>query len=188
MVAEGLSLQGYLVETNVRLIGNREADVIGVKLENDRLEIKHVECAVQVAQKPSGEELERILGKFKREYVEAVKKIVQSRLGAKPGEIKYDKLLIAVYIEKEAEWRKRLEENEINLLTFRDLIFEVVKAIDEWKKKRREDGLIKGETLEFPWITLPACYWILYLIDVLKSPQINLLKLNSREKSYKKKA
>ena len=97
-----------------------------------------------------------------------------------------DKILITAYIEKEAEWRKRLEENGVSLLTFHDLIFEVVKTIDEWKKKRREDGLIKGETLEFPWITLPACYWILYLIDILKSPQINLLKLDSRKPSDEK--
>jgi len=33
LVAEWLSLQGYLVETNIRLLGKREADVIGVKLE-----------------------------------------------------------------------------------------------------------------------------------------------------------
>ncbi|RLG07087.1 MAG: hypothetical protein DRN68_05920, partial [Thaumarchaeota archaeon] len=78
LVAEWLSLQGYLVETNVRLIGSREADVIGVKLEDGRLMIKHVECSVQVAQKPSGKALEEILGKFGDECVETVKKIVES--------------------------------------------------------------------------------------------------------------
>ena len=161
LVAEWLSLQGYLVETNVRLVGKREADIIGVKLEDGRLMIKHVECSVQVAQKPSGEELKRILGKFGDECVETVKKIVQSRLEAKPGEISYDKLLATAYIEKESEWRKRLEENGINLLTFHDLIKEAVKAIDEWKQKRKEEGSIKGEILEFSWITLPACYWML---------------------------
>ena len=88
LVAEWLSLQGYLVETNIRLVGNREADVIGVRLEDDRLEIKHVECSVQVAQKPSGNGLKGVLGKFEKECVEAMKKIVQSRLGAKPREIR----------------------------------------------------------------------------------------------------
>jgi len=47
--------------------------------------------------------------------------------------------------------------------------------------EKKEDRLIKGETLEFPWMTLPSCNWMLYPIDVLKSPQINLLKPDSRE-------
>jgi len=58
---------------------------------------------------------------------------------------------------------------------------EVVRVIDEWKRERRRTGLIKGESLEFPWITLPACYWMLYLIDVLKSPLINMLRLDSKK-------
>ncbi|MCD6470321.1 hypothetical protein J7L29_05925 [Candidatus Bathyarchaeota archaeon] len=53
LVAEWPSLQGYLVETNVRLKAGKgggvdEADVIGVKLEGSTLHIKHIGCSIQV--------------------------------------------------------------------------------------------------------------------------------------------
>ena len=138
-----------------------------------------MECSIQVAQKPSGEELNRVLGKFKEECVETVKKLILNKIKGEPKEIEYEKIFATAYISSEDAWRRQLEKNGIKLLTFRNLIEEIVRTIDEWKEKRRT--VIKGETLEFPWITLPACYWMLYLIDVLKSPLINMLKLDSKK-------
>ena len=51
--------------------------------------------------------------------------------------IEYDKLFITAYIGSEAGWRRRLEENEIKLLTFHDLMRETVRAIDGWERGRR---------------------------------------------------
>ena len=53
LVAEWPSLQGYLVETNVRLKAGKsggadEADVTAVKLEGSTLHIKHIGCSIQV--------------------------------------------------------------------------------------------------------------------------------------------
>jgi len=182
LVAEWLSLKGYLVETNLRLqAGQRggayEADVIGVKLGEDELDIQHVECMIQLAEKPSGEPLRRILNKFSKECVESVEEFIMSKLGKGLEKREYSKLLVVAYISNEESWRKFLKDNGIRLITFREFMQEVVRVIDEWKRERKRAGLIKGETLKFPWITLPASYWMLNLIDVLKSFHINPCEL-----------
>ena len=182
LVAEWLSLKGYLVETNLRLQagqtgGAYEADVIGVKLGEDSLEIKHVECMTQLVEKPSEEPLQRILRKFSEECIDSVKKFIMSRFRKSLERREYDKLLVVGYVSNEEGWKRSLENNEIRLVTFRELMQEIVRTIDEWKKERKSAGLIKGETLRFPWITLPTSYWMLNLVDVLKSLRINPCEL-----------
>ena len=43
----------------------------------------------------------------------------------------YGKLLVVAYTSNEKGWRKSLKDNGVRLITFRKLMQEVVRAIDE---------------------------------------------------------
>ncbi|MCD6143901.1 MAG: hypothetical protein J7J04_06255 [Thermococcus sp.] len=170
LIAEWLSLQGYLVQTNVPLrapkVGGRaEADVIGVKaLSDGRLEIWHIEIGSLLDSFEKN--LERIKNKFSEERCDAVIKYVKLTLGEAREIANYRKTFVATYCSRVEELGKMLkkEETGIELLLLQDIVKqEIPTTIHQWKERQEKIGLVKDRRN----IVLPRSYWLLKVIELL---------------------
>lgn len=52
---------------------------------------------------------------------------------------------------KKSEGRD-LRKNDTKLVELHGLLREVVKAVDEWKPRKMQAGLLRSETLRFSWV------------------------------------
>ena len=201
LILEWLLLKGYIALSNVRLRSGRsggvkEADIIGLRLvkemrefeENRKgvveiLEIMHVETGCLT--KNFEENLKTIRNKFASERVGTIKEITldaielesvlgkfrigYSRLGV--SDIRYKPVYIASYVAKSQidKLKDELKKDGIEFLTLEEVLREIVKDIDEWKKKQVEKGFRATKN-----ITLPESWWLLNLIDYMKT--VGLIK------------
>jgi len=120
LIAEWLSLQGYLVQTNIPLrapkVGGRpEADVIGVKaLSDGRLEIWHIEIGSLLDSFEKN--LEKVKNKFSKEKCDAIVKYVKLTLREAREIANYRKTFVATYCSRVEELKnieKRTNEHRI---------------------------------------------------------------------------
>lgn len=166
LVYEWLSLKGYFVERNMRLKslpggGVSEADIVGVRTEDEHLRIMHIETG-QLAGRIE-DKLDSVLKKFTKDRTSVVEAICRERID--PGvPTKYSKLYIATYANRTDEWKEQLEKEGIEFKLFWKFLDEDVRAtIEEWKDKEVERGRRKSKTD----ITLPEPCWLLNLVDYL---------------------
>lgn len=168
LIAEWLSLQGYLVQTNVPLHapkagGRAEADVIGVKaLPDGRLEIWHIEIGILLD--TFEKNLERVKNKFSKKRCEAVVKYVKLMLGETREIANYRKTFIATYCSRKKELREELKKENIEFLLLRDIVKqEIPKSINQWRERQEVMGMVKNRKN----IVLPRRYWLLKVIELL---------------------
>ena len=176
LIYEWLTLKGYLTLSNIRLKSGRgggaqEADIIGVKSKKEGkekivLEIVHVEAG----NLSSGYKKikDNIIKKFDQERVEKIKDIVLSSLELVnlSDEIKYRRIYIASYVAKSNinKLKNDLKKEGIEFMTLERILKEIIKDIDEWKKRQAERGFSNTK-----YRTLPENLWLLKLIDYMKT-------------------
>ena len=162
LVAEWLQLDGYCVEVglpvSVMKVGGRfEADVVGAKVVNNELQIRHIECG----QLPSGEQsIKSLQNKFSDRNRSSIEEYFKQRFGI-VGKVNYDKLYVASY------WSRPVIEKAgklgIIIITLPDFIVnEVLPTIHKWRDNAPQQPRTRGKH-----ITLPQSCWFLQLIDYL---------------------
>lgn len=170
VVLEWLLLEGYLAEANVplgssRSGGRKEADVIGAKFEDDRLEVVHAEVGGVTSSLDEG--IRAIKRKFSKNREESVIEEVKRRLGARSEvKVRYKPIFIATYASKISELKQGLKEEGIEFWMMDEFILtKLLEAIEKWKMRRKEEGKVKNER----YAVLPESYWLSYLVDYLNS-------------------
>jgi hypothetical protein len=165
LIAEWLQLEGYFVETGVpirsgRKGGRSEANVLGIRLKADMLEIFHIEVGSLTGNPKDNAEM--IKEKFSDERVDALREYVSRKLEFSTAKsTTYKKLYVAVW------WSDRtlahLEKEKLPIKTLINFIKDTVKpTIHQWKNEPPHKPQIIGKT-----ITLPEGMWLLYLVDYL---------------------
>ncbi len=167
LISEWLSLEGYFVETNVPLTtgeggGLKEADVVAVRAEENRIVIKHVEIG-SLAVDSFEKNMENVLKKFEEDRVQAIINYVRSRFPAE--EIEYKKVYIATFCSRPTDLKKELGKKGVEFLLFGEIAkTEIPKSIENWKRKQQEIGRIK----DWKTVMLPRSYWLLKVIELMK--------------------
>ena len=156
LIAEWLQLKGYFVESGVPIGsgqkgGRNEADIIGLKGEDDRLDIFHIEVG-SLAGNPV-KNAEAIKEKFSEKREKAVKEYCNKKTGfsnaQKPN---YKKLYVAVWAS--GKTMSYLKQQNLPVRELSEFIDNEIKpTIQQWKKK--------------PVYTLPDGMWLLHLMDYL---------------------
>ena len=178
LVLEWLLLRGYIVISNVRLKsgrrgGAKEADILGLKLLREGkkvLEIMHVETG-SVAQN-FDENLKNIRNKFSSERERTLEEIsldiieLKSAVNRANISKRYKRIYIASYVSRKQVDRLKeiLKKDNIEFLTLEEVLRKIVKDIDKWKQNQARKG--RRTTVG---ITLPESWWLLNLIDFIKS-------------------
>ena len=166
LISEWLSLEGYFVETNVPLTtgeggGRKEADVIAVRADENRIVIKHIEIGSLADSFEKN--LERVLEKFKEDRVQAVINYVRSKFPAE--EIEYKKVYVATFCGRPTDLKRELGKKGVEFLLLREIVeTEIPKSIENWKRNQQEIGLVKKWTEAM----LPRSYWLLKMIELMK--------------------
>ena len=174
LAMEWLIIDGFLVESNVRLSATRaggvyEADLVGAKIENNRLKIKHVETG-SLAGNPE-KNFSTVMAKFNDANRKDVEDLVKEKVGWK-GDVDYEAIYIASYAWKVSDLQKRLRDGNIELhMLEKPLLETILDTIDRWKNEQRSLGRRKTTS-----ITLPDPFWLLALIDHLQDKDILPMK------------
>ena len=100
LVAEWLQLKGHFVETGVPIRsgvkgGRSEADIVGVKLDKDILEIFHVEVG-SLSGNPN-KNADTVRRKFSPIRKNAITDYCRSKLGFSGKQVRYKELYVAVW-------------------------------------------------------------------------------------------
>jgi hypothetical protein len=172
---EWLAIEGYIAESNMRLKAAKkggvfEADVVGVKLQNEALDIVHVETGSL-----SGK-LEDNFTRITRKFVAANQIDLSNIIDEKVewnDDVSYTPLYIASYLAKKQYpvLKRKLYEyshcqgyrKAIDLLLLEDFIVQkLLPSVDRWKRNERESGRRVTEKT-----TLPEPYWLSNLLDFM---------------------
>ena len=174
--------------------GAEEADILGLKLirkieESNKskkelkeiLEIVHIETGSLTQNFENN--LKNIKSKFTPKRIETIKEMLlhvielesalgklvlgYSQLGV--SEIKYQPIYIASYVTKKQanKLKEELSKIGIKFLTLEEVLKEIIRDIDEWKRIQVERKLRKTKN-----ITLPEGLWLLNLIDYMKNKNL----------------
>lgn len=165
LIAEWLQLKGYFVEVGVpirsgRRGGRSEADIVGVRVKDDRLEIFHIEVG-SLSGNPI-DNAEMIRRKFSEQRVNAIKEYCRNKLEFSSNQQAiYKKLYVAVW------WSDKtlsyLEQQQLPVRSLWEFVNNEIKpTIQQWKKKPPHRPQTRGKS-----ITLPEGMWLLYLVDYL---------------------
>ena len=159
LAAEYLELEGYIVKTGhpvqiERRGGRREIDVLGFKVEKGKLKILQLEIGAHSEGKE--ERYERIKEKFSDIVAKEIKKIAEKSF---PGlEYEWIKQYVMLYShEIDQELKKKLERENIKVLSMHEFYEQVKQKIEEWKENNRTEKDTRP--------TLPDNLWMLRLIE-----------------------
>lgn len=165
LIAEWLQLKGYFVEVGVlvrsgRRGGRSEADVVGVRIRNDRMEILHIEVG-SLAGNPV-ENAEMIEQKFSEQRVNAIEEYCRHKLEIPPNlRPAYKNLYIAVWASDKT--LSYLEQQKLPVRRLSEFVKNEIKpTILQWKENPPHKPQTRGKH-----ITLPEGMWLLYLVDYL---------------------
>jgi hypothetical protein len=168
LIAEWLSLQGYLLETNVGLIapkagGRNEADIVAIKIGDNRVLVKHIEVGTLNA--GFSDNLKRVRKKFRNELKDSVKRFVMERIRP-PSDYEWDYQCqyIFTFASRKDDLKKELEKHGIQLTPFDDIISQdIPNAIDEWRNRQIATGTVRGKDPNY--IVLPRKYRLLTVFE-----------------------
>ncbi|MHB8357957.1 MAG: hypothetical protein ACYDCP_00425 [Thermoplasmataceae archaeon] len=175
IVSEWLSLKGYSVETNVPLSskiggGRGEADVLGFKLDNDKLVLAHAEASVQLT-KSHADNVVMIKKKFSDENTNTVIEIARARLGNKAvGSVQHIFVSALVSSRGEAQNLKNvLKTINIEFMEFPELIKNCMDAISNEGDKRVKWGLNKtSDYNQAIFAALPDGLWFMKMLGMMQ--------------------
>ena len=166
LTIEWLTIEGYLVDSNVRLKaeergGVPEADIIGARIEHEELKIMHIETGT-LAQ-GFEENLKWVKKKFQESNRKAIGDILSDKITWE-GDIAYRPIFIASYAGRADALKNELAKDKIEFWRLEEFIREkIFKTIDRWKENERKAGRRKTKN-----ITLQECYWLLNMLDYLR--------------------
>jgi hypothetical protein len=175
-VAEWLNL-GYLVEIGLPAGtagrgGRREADVVGARVVNGKLEICHCEVAEWLINASAEELVAYYLKKFSKEVRDSVEAYFCEIFGSERVH-SYKELIITKYYSKRFPeiMRRALPGSEP--MALEDFISSsVVNSIKNWKERHRTP---KGSLPQ-----LRRAYWLLKMIEFLSEWHLNFRNQASR--------
>ena len=153
LVAEWLDLDGFVISTAIgvpaRAGGKFAPDVVGAKLDNGVLRIRHCEAAMHLIQ-GLGRDAARYAAKFSVLIQEAVQDHFREIFGDSVTDVKYEKWVIT--FRPSARVRREIEELGVRIFTLDEFFYgEVLPTIEKWKRTETS--------------TLPADKWLLHMID-----------------------
>ncbi|MGC9114371.1 MAG: hypothetical protein ACP5IG_04825 [Candidatus Micrarchaeia archaeon] len=175
LVAEWLSLKGYLVEVHVpagsaEAGGRYAADVVGVKVKGGKMEICHAE--VGTLPRDFEKSVETIKRKFSESVVERIKRYFQERIKISEGtSVEYKKVYVTVYVSKKVFNRLKEEKKEVEVKTLQDVIKDAIEEIRNF----HPNGIKSARG------TLPESLWLLKLIEHIQ-PWLVLEKKQEKER------
>jgi len=165
LIAEWLQLKGYFVEVGIPIRsgqkgGRSEADIVGAKVIDDRLEIFHIEVGSLSGNPKSN--AETIQEKFSEGRKNAIKRYCRDRLefsSSRPTS--YKELYVAVW------WSDKtllyLKQQQLPVIALLDLIKDEIRpTIQKWKNQPPHQPQTRGKS-----VTLPQNMWLLYLLDYI---------------------
>ncbi len=176
LLIEWLHLEGFLVEANLPVSvseagGRYEADVIGARIVNDTLDIRHLESGSLLGGQTGATLL------MKKKFLPAICKSVTDyfarRLSFSSNQISYEKYYIPTYSSKPV--LKALRDTDVIVEPLPEFISKrILPTIKNWKHNPPHLPKARGK-----YITLPDSYWMLKLVDYLDSN--NLLNISETE-------
>jgi hypothetical protein len=165
LLAEWLQIEGYFVETGIPIRsgskgGRSEADVLGVRMKDDVLEIFHIEVG-SLSGNPR-ENAEMIQKKFSQFRVDAITEYCKSKLKSpQPKKVAYKKLYVAVWWSDKT--MNHLKALNLPVRSLMSVINNDIKlAVKNWKENPPHLPQTRGKS-----ITLPENMWLLYLMNYL---------------------
>jgi hypothetical protein len=172
LVAEWLTLRGYLVLTNVRLRGRREADVVGFRvLDDGGYEVFHVE--VGTVWEKADEIVERINKRFSEEYVNDVLKVLGYYVGREIENPRYEKWFIVTGgspgVIDDVKRRLQGKASNVNVITLKEFVKIVLEDVEKWQKYMVNSRLRSPTTI----VATPENLWLIGMLIGLK----DMLKL-----------
>jgi hypothetical protein len=167
LVAEWLTLRGYLVLTNVRLRGRREVDVVGFRvLDDGGYEVFHVE--VGTVWEKADEIVEKINEKFSKECVSDVLKVLGYYVGRGIVNPRYEKWFIVTggspgVIE---EVKRRLQDkgSSVKMITLKEFVKIILEDVEKWQKYMVNSHLRDPATT----VATPENLWLIDILIVVK--------------------
>jgi hypothetical protein len=167
LVAEWLTLRGYLVLTNIPLRGQREADVVGFRvLDDGGYEVFHVEVGTVVEK--ADDIVERINEKFSEECVSDVLKVLGYYVGREIVNPRYEKWFIVTggspgVIE---EVRRRLQDkgSSVKMITLKEFVKIILEDVEKWQKYMVNSRLRNPATT----VATPGNLWLIRMLLSLK--------------------
>ncbi len=162
LVSEWLCLKGYSTEVGIKVGtggrgGQKEADVVGVKISEDSkkgriLQIYHVEVG-QLGGKYE-KNIEMLKDKFSKERTSKIEERYKKRM-AFAGEVQYDKLYIDIW-ERLIKVKKLMSTSEIT-----------GEKIEVWTPSKLFRNAFKAIEACWDESTVPKSYWMLKLLESL---------------------
>ncbi len=165
LVAEWLTLRGYLVLTNIPLRGQREADVVGFRvLDDGGYEVFHVEVGTVVEK--ADDIVERINEKFSEECVSDVLKVLGYYVGREIVDPRYEKWFIVTegspgVIE---EVKRRLQDKGSKVITLKEFLKIILEDVEKWQKYMVNSRLRNPATT----VATPGNLWLIRMLIDLK--------------------
>jgi hypothetical protein len=167
LVAEWLTLRGYLVLTNVRLRGRREVDVVGFRvLDDGGYEVFHVE--VGAIWDKADKIMERIDKRFSEEYVSDVLKVLGYYVGREIVNPRYEKWFIVTggspgVIE---EVKRRLQDkgSSVKMITLKEFVKIILEDVEKWQKYMVNSHLRDPATT----VATPENLWLIGMLIGIK--------------------
>jgi hypothetical protein len=165
LVAEWLTLRGYLVLTNIPLRGQREADVVGFRvLDDGGYEVFHVEVGTVVEK--ADDIVERINEKFSEECVSDVLKVLGYYVGREIVNPRYEKWFIVTegspgVIE---EVKRRLQDKGSKVITLKEFVKIILEDVEKWQKYMVNSRLRNPATT----VATPGNLWLIRMLISLK--------------------
>ncbi len=163
LIVEWLHLDGYMVEANLpvstpRAGGRGEADIVGARISNDVLQIRHIETGLLHQGEKS---IEHVRKKFDPEIRKSLVKHFRRVFSLSSKNVQYTRVYIPTH------WSKRvvheLRKAKIEVWPFPEFLHNsLMPTIVQWKENPPHSPKIRG-----PSVTLPESYWLLQMLDYM---------------------
>lgn len=160
LISEYLELEGYFVRTNLPVPtedkgGRGELDILGVKVEDGRLKLIHIETGI-----PS--RLDEMKRKFVPATAEEIRRIARDFGFEENYEL--EQWYVHTWGEQKGlskKWeriKEELRQEGVVLMTFEEVLTKITESIGQWRENRR------GKTQQS---SLPANLWLLKMLEAL---------------------
>lgn len=168
LILEWLQLQGFASQSNLPVataeVGGRfEADIVGARIRNGTLEIRHIETG----QLAGGENsTQSVKNKFSSVITASITTLFKSMFSFAGDTVDYQRLYIATF--STGPVIRDISALGIDVQTVPQFVLEkVLGAIKEWKDDPWQHPKTRGRR-----ITLPESYWLLQMLDHLDNKDL----------------
>ena len=163
LILEWLQLQGFASQSNlpvaVAKVGGRfEADIVGARIRNGTLEIRHIETGQLACGENS---TQSVKNKFSTVITASITTLFKAMFSFAGDNVDYQKLYIATF--STGPVIRDISALGIEVQTVPQFVLEkVLRDIAAWKDEPPQQPRTRGRH-----ITLPESYWLLQMLDHL---------------------